>query len=51
MKLEEAVRKELKRPASSTSDAMFLNMLKSDYEHKVWNTNRMTKVKEKYGIK
>ena len=51
MTIKEAVEKELKRGPCSTTDAWFLNMLRSDYEEGLWNTNRMDVVKAKYGIK
>jgi len=50
-KLIEAIKKELGRPATSTMDAIFLNLLKSDYESKNWKSNTIYKVKKKYGIR
>lgn len=48
--IKQCVEKELKRGPCSTMDAIFLGILREDYEDGDWDTNRMDVVKEKYGI-
>lgn len=50
MKLIQAIKKEISRSATGTFDAIFLNMLRKDYEDRCFDTDRVKKVREKYGI-
>lgn len=50
MNLITAIKKELKRSATSTADAIFLKMLAQDLRDKNFKTDRVQKVREKYDI-
>lgn len=48
--IKQAVEKELKRSACSTTDAWFLGMLGDDLAEGNFDTNRVDVVRKKYGI-
>ena len=49
-KLTESIKKEINRSSTSTTDAIFQKMLKSDLENGDMGTDRVKKVKKKYKI-